>query len=305
MEEIMIELEQFLELPTPDVAQLVKASGAKVVVFPINGTRRWFMLEYGKQKFDDPLAAYTDIVIKRHIELYKLFFDHGIETLVTPVIGAEVLATRDDYMEKIGAEGLASIARRPDFLSFYDEYNVRVRFYGDYERALKDTAYTDIVGLFNDLTQKTLTHERYRLFFGVFADDRTADEATARSAIEHFRSNGAAPDRRAIVEAYYGEYVEKADIFIGFDRLAVFDYPLLRWGGEDLYFTITPSLYMTSRQLRLILYDHLYTRRVDEPDYLSFEPGALEQLKSFYTANQDIVLGTGKLNSNIWYPTNP
>jgi adenosine tuberculosinyltransferase len=261
-------------------------------------------MEYGKQKFEDPIAAYTDIVIKRHIELYKLFFDHGIETLVTPVIGSEVLDTRDDYMEKIGAEGLTSIATRQDFLSFYNEYDIRVRFYGDYKRALNNRPYTDIIGLFNDLTQKTLKNERYRLFFGVFADDRKADEAVARSAIEHFRSKGEAPDRRTIVEAYYGEYVEKADIFIGFDRLAVFDYPLLRWGGEDLYFTITPSLYMTDRQLRFILYDHLYTRRVDEPDYLSFEPGALEQLKSFYTANQDIVLGTGKLNSNIWYPTN-
>ncbi len=300
----MISLDEFLQLPVKEVAQLVRASGPKVVVFPINGTRRWFMLEYGDRKFDDPIAAYTDIVIKRHIELYKLFFDHGIDTLVTPAIGPEVLDTRDDYMEKIGAEGLASIAKHQSFLSFYDEHEIRVRFYGEYRKALSETPYAYIVNLFDNLTQTTLNNNRFRLFFGVFADDRKADEAIAKSAIDYFRNKGEVPGRQNIVESYYGEYVEKADIFIGFDRFAVFDYPLLRWGGEDLYFTIAPSLYMTDRQLRLILYDHLYTRRVNEPDYLSLEHTALKELKSYYKANQDIVLGTGKLSSNIWLPAN-
>ena len=115
-------LEEFLNLPTEEVAKLVRASGSKVVVFPINGTRRWFMLEYGDQEFEDPIAAYMDIAMQRHIELYKLFFDHGVDTLLTPVIGPEILATRDGYMQKIGAEGLARLVTYPEFLSFYEEY---------------------------------------------------------------------------------------------------------------------------------------------------------------------------------------
>src|SRR5688572_8978826 len=181
----MISLQEFLQLPIKEVAALVKASGSKVVVFPINGTRRWFMLEHGNQKFDDPIEAYTDIVIKKHIELYKLFFDHGVETLITPIIGSEVLETRDDYMEKIGAEGLAGIATRDDFLTFYEKENVRVRSYGDYRNALDGTSYGSIVDLFDGLTQKTLEHNRARLFFGVFADERKADEENAKFAIEY------------------------------------------------------------------------------------------------------------------------
>ncbi len=120
--------EEFLNLPTEEVAKIVRAYGSKVVVFPINGTRRWFMLEYGHHEFDDPIKAYMDIAMNRHIELYKLFFDHGVEILITPVIGPEILATRDGYMQKIGGEGLARIVTHTSFLSFYQEYGVRVRF---------------------------------------------------------------------------------------------------------------------------------------------------------------------------------
>lgn len=299
----MISLQEFLKLSTQEVSKLVKASGSKVVVFPINGTRRWFMLEHGDKKFDDPIEAYTDIVIKKHIELYKLFFEHGVDTLITPVIGAEVLETRDDYMEKIGAEGLASITTREDFLSFYNESNVRVRFYGDYRNALEKTPYQNIIELFDGLTQKTIHHQHARLFFGVFADERKADEQTARIAIDYFQKKGEVPSRNTIVENYYGEYVEKADIFIGFDRLSVFDYPFLRWGGEDLYFTVAPSLYMNEKQLRMILHDHLYTRRVEEPDYLSLSAEAFDEIKKYYRTKQDVVIGTGTLTSNIWLPS--
>jgi len=301
--EHMISLPEFLKLSTSEVAKLVKASGSKVVVFPINGTRCWFMLEHGHKKFDNPIEAYTDIVIKKHIEIYKLFFEHGVDTLITPVIGAEVLETRDDYMEKIGAEGLASIATRTDFLSFYEEDKVRVNFYGDYRNALENTPYENIVTLFDDLTKKTKHHQNAKLFFGVFADERKADEHTAKFAVDYFQKKGEVPSRNMIVENYYGEYVEKADIFIGFDRLSVFDYPFLRWGGEDLYFTVAPSLYMNEKQLRMILHDHLYTRRVEEPDYLSLSAEAFGEIKKYYQENQNVVLGTGTLTSNIWLPS--
>jgi tuberculosinol/isotuberculosinol synthase len=293
---------KFLDLPTHEVSLLVRKSGHKVAVFPVNGTRRWFMLEHGALQFEDPIAAYTDIVIKRHIELYRLFFDHGITTLVTPVIGAEVLDTRDDYMQKIGAEGLASLATRADFLEFYEEYGVRVRFYGDYRNALRRTPYEGIISLYDELTYTTRANDRFRLFFGVFADEQKADEFMIGYTADYYRDQKEAPSRRAVVEAYYGEYLEKADFFIGFDRLSVFDYPFLNWGGEDLYFTVAPSLYMTDLQLRLILYDHLYSRRIDEPDYLALDPPALERLRNFYDANNLTILGVGKPGSRIWLP---
>lgn len=100
----MISLKKFLQLPTEDVASLLKTFGSKVLVFPVNGTRRWFAMEYGDQEFEDPIHAFMDIAGRRQIDLYRLCFDHGIQTLLTPVIGPEILATRDTYMQKIGCK---------------------------------------------------------------------------------------------------------------------------------------------------------------------------------------------------------
>jgi adenosine tuberculosinyltransferase len=301
----MISIEEFLELSATEVADLVRASGSKVIVFPINGTRRWFMLEHGHKNFDDPIAAYMDISGKRHIEIYKLFFDHGIETLITPVIGSEILQTRDAYMQKVGEEGLRRLVSHPDFISFYEQYNVRVHFYGDYHKKLAQTPYQHLPKLFDDVATQTSQNKSFRLFFGAFAESLDITEHIANYAVEHYKSHGELPKRKEIVEMYYGENIEKADIFIGFDRFATFDYPLLNSGEEDLYFTVSPSMYMTVSQLRKILYDHLYMRRTPEPEYTELSNQAFEFMHLFYEQHKESTFGFGSINANIWYPSFP
>lgn len=294
--------DKFLNLPTEEVANLVRASSSKVVVFPINGTRRWFMLEYGHQEFDDPAAAYMDIAMQRHIELYKLFFDHGVDTLITPVIGPEILATRDEYMQKIGGEGLARIVTHPAFLSFYKEYGVRARFYGDYRKHLLNSPYESLSDLFDSIADTTSKNNRFRLFFGAFADNLNATTVVSELAIQYYQEYGKVPDRQTIVEMYYGEYVDKANIFIGFDRLATFDYPLINWGEEDLYFTTSPSLYLDKQQLRSILFDHLYTRRTPEREYETLTREEYISIQKFYRSKTENVIGIGKLYNGFWVP---
>lgn len=297
-----LSLEEFLEMPDAEVANVVRDNGSKIVVFPINGTRRWFMLEYGDQDFDDQISAYMDIAMRRHIELYKIFFDHGVETLLTPVIGPEIIETRDAYMQKIGAEGLARFATHPEFLSFYDEFEVKVRFYGEYRKYLADTGYEHLIALFDQITEKTKNHGKYRLFFGAFADQMLASETVAEFAVHYFIQHQKAPARKDIIEMYYGEYLEKAHIFIGFDRFAAFDYPLLNWGEEDLYFTVSPSLYMTKKQVREILFDHLFTRRMDEVSYEELSTGNLKSIHTFYKDASNTILGLGKILEGTWVP---
>lgn len=297
-----IERDKFLNLPTEEVAKLVRASGSKVVVFPINGTRRWFMLEYGHQDFEDPIAAYMDIAMQRHIEIYKLFFDHGVDTLLTPVIGPEILATRDGYMQKIGGEGLARIVTHPAFLSFYEEYGVRARFYGDYKKHLLNTPYENLSNLFESLVDTTCQNNRFRLFFGAFADNLNATTTVAELAIKYYQEYGKIPNRKDLVEMYYGEYVDKANIFIGFDRLAAFDYPLINWGEEDLYFTVSPSLYLDKFQLRCILFDHIYTRRTPECTYESMTQEKFKAVQEYYRNNINNIIGVGKIYNGFWIP---
>jgi adenosine tuberculosinyltransferase len=296
----MIALEEFLELPTVHIAELVRGSGPKVCVFPINGTRRWFILEHGNAPHANPIQAYMDLASQNHIRLYKLFFDHGIDTLLTPEIGGEILETRDGYMQKIGAEGLARFARHAEFLAFYQDYDVHVRFYGDYRNKFNATPYEHLSDLFDEINEKTSRNTRFRLLIGAFADDPM--ETIADLIIRYFKETGRIPDGKTIIELYYGEPIESANLFIGFDRFSVFDYPLLGDGREDLYFTAAPSPYMNQKQLRKILYDHLFTRRQPEPEYEQMTSEELLALRSFYRQNQENAIGVGKLANRIWTP---
>jgi hypothetical protein len=78
--------------------------------------------------------------------------------------------------------------------------------------------------------------------------------------------------------------------------------PLLATGEEDLYFSVSPSPYMTQRQLRTILYDHMYLRRVPEPDYTKLAAQELNWLRNFYRNHKDNVFGAGRLKFDLWIP---
>jgi hypothetical protein len=298
MEKNVIALDEFLALPVEEVAQLVRAAGPQVCVFPINGTRRWFILEHAHSIGSDPVKAYLDISSESHINLYRMFFEHGIDTLLTPTLGPDILLRGEAYMQQIGAAGLARLANGADFLKFYDQYDVRVRFFGDYRKYLANTAQAYLPELFNEVTKKTQKHQRNRLFFGVFANDAT--ESIAEIAIRYYQEYGKIPDRQKLVEYYYGEYILPASLFIGFEKLSVFDYPLLSLGEEDLYFTVAPSPYMKDKQLRAILYDHLYTRRIEESDYSTLPLDTQLQIRNFYHANLDRILGIGEHYAGSW-----
>lgn len=290
--------EEFLDLPTGTVAEIVRGSGPQVCVFPFNGTRRWFLLEHGRENHADPAQAYVELTSKRYIAMYQMLFEHGLDTIVAPIFGGDILGRGEEYMEQIGS-GMSLLAEHPYFLSFYEEYGVRVHFYGDYRKEFLGTKYTYLSELFDDLTQKTVTNDTYRLFYGVFGSDAT--ETIAELSVQFHQKAGRVPTRRELIELYYGDYIEKASLFIGFEKFSVFDYPMLGWGGESLYFTVAPSLYMNTRQLREILYDHIYLRPLEEPDYLEMPQKNFEAMHRFYQRERETTLGVGEVCDGIWY----
>jgi halimadienyl-diphosphate synthase len=290
----------FRILETERVAELTRQKGPKVCVFPINGTRRWFLLEHPSPNGSFE-SRYFELAGQRHIELYKLLFDHGIETLLTPIFGKDLLNRGAAYVE-VAARGLEHIATGERFLDFYDSYDVRVRFYGDYRKHFADTTHAYLCDLFDELTERTHDHMGCRLFLGVFADDPA--ETIAELSVEYARARGGPPDKETLIALYYGEPVPPVDIFIGFDKFAAFDMPLIASGTEDLYFTVTPSLYLDEEQLRGILYDHMYTRREDETDYADLTAADWQAMRRFYEVNRGKTLGVGARYQpgNFWYP---
>jgi tuberculosinol/isotuberculosinol synthase len=313
--------EDFARLSRTEIAQILSRSGSRVCVFPLKGTRRWFTLEHPTVPKQDFAPAYLHATSQRSIELYALIFDHGLNTLLIPSFSPDVMARGDAYM-RMAAEGLTLLATHPHFLGFYKAYGVRVRFYGDYRRFFDPTPYAYLSDLFDELTELTLAHDQRRIFFGLFAHDPT--EAVASLAIRHYLEHGAAPDKRTLIEMYYGECIESVDLFIGFGKFRAFDVPLVTTGREDLYFTVNPSLYLTERQLREILYDHLYARTrtvVDlEPEETldalhtpssaqndtrtGLQPETWAFMRDVYQANLGRTLGVGRKDrhSGYWYP---
>jgi adenosine tuberculosinyltransferase len=295
-----LNLTTFINFSNEQLAETVRHDGPIVCVFPINGTRRWFLLEHASETGDDPIAVYMDITGKRHLELYRMFFDHGIDTLLTPVFGPDLMDRGEVYLERVGVDGLGRLAEHPDFVRFYDEYQVRVRFYGDYHKILAETPYADLCDRFDAITRRTKNYQKHRLFFGVFAND--AAESISNLAIQYFKEHGTAPDRKKLIELYYGEPVEPVNFFIGFDKLSAFDMPLVATGSEDLYFTTAPSPYLSNEQLRQILFDHLYNRKTEEPDYPSMAVEDVEWMRKFYQDNLNKTIGVGAVRGGIWFP---
>jgi hypothetical protein len=218
---------------------------------------------------------------------------------VTPIFGPDLLDRGERYAD-LAAEGLAVLASGPEFLRLYQDYQVRVRFYGDYRRFFASSAYEHLPDLFDAATEGTKEYDGCRLFFGVCAHDAT--ETIASLAVRYHEENGQVPTKRILIEQYYGEYVEPVDLFIGFDKFCVFDIPLLTTGNEDLYFTVSPSPYLTEKQLREILSDHLYSRRGPVQDYTALEAEDWRIMADFYRANRGRTLGVGKKRGPIWYP---
>jgi adenosine tuberculosinyltransferase len=296
----MISFEYFLALPSEDVAALVRASGQKVCVFPVNGTRRWFLLEHGEKIKDDFFEAYMHVSIKNHIDLCAMLFDHGIDIILAPVFGRELMHRGDEYTQHVGIEGLVRTATDPNYRQFFERYDVRVRFYGDYRDVLTGTPYEYALSSMYEVTEATKCNTKFRLYFGVFADEFT--ETISRLSVEHYLAQGSIPDKQTLIRKYYGEELPPVSLFIGFDKFSVFDMPLLATGEEDLYFSLSPSPYMTQNQLRAILYDHLYIRPTPEPDYTKLSEEALSWLRDYYRKNQDFAFGVGKLKFNLWIP---
>jgi len=291
----------FHKLPTAEIAQLMQADGPKVCVLILNGTRRWFMLEHGHAN-EDFATAYFEATSKRLIEIWQLLFDHGIHTLLMPSLNPQLMARSDSYLKMITSV-FPRLTDHPRFLSFYERYAVRVRFYGDHRQCLAETPHAHISDKFDQLTEQTVGNGRYRLLFGVCAHDAT--ETIIRQAIEHYQQYGHPPDKKMLTKLYYGEYIPPADLVISSGKLHISDMPLMTTGGEHLYFSVAPSLYLSQSQLRDILYDYLYARRKENVTYEAMEESKeWIALHNFYQKNAGNTLGIGaKLpHSELWYP---
>ncbi|WP_420643760.1 hypothetical protein [Candidatus Leptofilum sp.] len=296
-----MEADRFNKITRQEVAKIMRDAGPKVCVFPLNGTRRWFMLERARPD-QDFATAYLNGITTRLIEIIQLLFEHGVDTLLLPILSPHLFQSRGDAYTKMTVEALTLLTDHPKFLRFYDDHQVRVRFYGDYDQYFANTSFEPLVEHLQHVAERTSSHNQHRLFWGVCAHDAT--ETTAALAIRYYQEHGRQPDKQELLEMYYGESIPPVDFFITAAKPRAFDMPLVTNGREDLYFTVAPSPYLNETQLREILYDHLYTRPKKESDYKDFEPETWQALRQFYEVNKNKTLGIGTRQNEfgVWHP---
>jgi tuberculosinol/isotuberculosinol synthase len=290
----------FQKLTRAEVADEVRRAQATVCAFPINGTRRWLLLEHPQFTVSD----YIELNARRHVEIYRLLFDHGIDTILAPIYEPVMHRRGEDYRQKVIAQGLAAVATHPVFTDFYEECQVRVRFYGDYSTIFPGTACAHLPDLYDRVMQETRAHQAHRLFYGV--STRRAVEDVVGRAIRQYAGRELLPDRAALIELYYGEPLPPVSLFITSGKFNVFGMPLLDSDDTSLYFTVAPSPFLTEQQLRAILYDHLYSRRSSaRSDYADLTPDKVDRMRAFYELHRETTLGIGVVRAGTWYPVFP
>jgi hypothetical protein len=288
-----LSLNEFLQLPTAQVAQMIKGL---TVGFPIDGTRRWVLL-HDPRVWDT--GEYKDLATEQYVKELAMLFDHGVETILIPAFGGELLGRGERYIRGM-MEGMIRPAQHPLFAAFYREYNVRVRFYGDWRRQISNLPGADEVTTALEGCAATQHTGPRRIFYGLWADDILASvvDDLARSKRESVEFT-----REAIVARYYGEYVKPTDIYIGFGRPCVYDVPMLVTSQTDLYYMVVPSLDLDARLFRMMVWDHLVGRWTQQ-EWGHLTKADFAALRDFYEAHHNYVLGLGEVDAatGVWFP---
>jgi len=302
------DLAWFQNLSTPEVVTIVHERGLRTVVFAAGGTTRWYILNY-LDDWPKDWSYWRECLNQggnQFLRITQMFFDHGIRTLFTHALtpGQFDIAKGEEYLPLALTAGMDKIAGSIEFLHFYDEYGVRVRFFGNYQQVLEGSKYKSTLALFDEVEEQTKNNNRYRLYWG-FNSEPDQITPVLELVVQYYQNHGRAPNLKEAIELYYGEPVEPVDVFISFNRTKTADLmPPLIEGQADLYFTVGLSFDFAQPQLRSILYDHLYARRGRHRDYEELPSSAFSEMQTFYRLNQAAVIGVGKRYARgaVWHP---
>lgn len=217
-------------------------------VLLINGTRRWFLTQ--RADWD----RYPQATAAAHRRVSQLLFDHGIGTLIQPLLGFDLIERGEEYLELALRQSLTTLADEI-YLAWYRAARIRVSFYGAWRDTLPALGFEDVAEKLDAIVSATERHTEHHLLLGLFAD-RALEDIVRLANDCH-----GGPD---LIERYYGVDVPPIDLIIGSGQPALWDIPLLDFNRASLYFLKTPTFFITREMVRRILYDHLFERVPDD-----------------------------------------
>lgn len=297
-----LSLDEFISLPDEHIEYLIQEP--KTCLLGLNGTMRWFTLESSESVTspqDQFLRTYADTTSQRLAEICDMAFSHGIHTLLIPLLNETLFAGRSHQYAQMMLEALPNITSGGFMDEVYARHEAKVSFYGDYENIVLSAGKGDLLHSFAQTVKATHHYGKRQILWGIFAQDETS--AAINATIDYYEENHLRPNTEALIRQYYGCDVGPVNIYITSGKPRLFDAPFLLTGKTDLYFMDSPSLYLSRHLLRQILYDHLYSRK-SEKKYTQLKEMEWQDMKRFYEANKDNVLGLGAIHPEwgIWLP---
>ncbi|MGD2084867.1 MAG: hypothetical protein PVH61_01665 [Candidatus Aminicenantes bacterium] len=301
-----ISKEEFVAFPAEEIARIVKQKGKpKVGIFVPDGNRRMTMALTGlSEDAEDFYSEYVRLFTEEFMGNLTVFFSHGLDTLIVPLISPTILNRSQKYI-KLAINGLLQALVKSDkWLNFYKENDIRVRTYGDRE-PLKRTQSQKGNPWIEEIKTQTLHHKTHTLFYG-FLSNNTGGMESINLALEFYKLHRRKPTCLEMKEMYYGENLAEADFFIMSTKIAGAGAlpPFISGKKTQMYFLLAPGVVgLTRETFREILYDLLYCR-IDETikKYSVHDLKDIEVLKKLYFSDKSIVLGPGERVGKFWVP---
>lgn len=296
--------EEFLAWSGEQVAPYMRE---KVVLFSPGGSSRWYFHHYGDpaKGYDDPaiFLDYSQRGLYRSVEIANMMFDDGIRTVFLVAIMPAQLDRSQAYSQNL-ARSIQLLAD-DEAEALYAQYGIGVRFRGKWDVFFEQLGNAGFWRRCQELEARSIANCSRWLIWTVQEDFLPSALAPLiRASLE---AQGTLPDQKTLAEAYYGRPLTQIDLYIGHNKPSLTNQipPLLSVG--DLYFTATPSYDLDQYKWRLILYDHLFSRKGNYRDYTKIESSAMEDFGQYYEANQDLIIGVGMYHAptQTWRPIQP
>jgi hypothetical protein len=301
-----ISKEEFVALSAEEITQIVKQKGKpKVGIFVPDGNRRMTMALTGlSEDSEDFYTEYVRLFTEKFMENLNVFFSHGLDTLIVPLISPTVLNRNQKYLNLAINGLLQTLVKSDKWLNFYKENDIRVRNYGDLEH-FRGTECQNGIHWTEEIKTQTSHHKTHTLFYGFLSNNMGGVESV-NLAIEFYKLYHRKPTSPEMKEMYYGENLAEADFFIMSTKIAGAGAlpPFISSKKTEMYFLLAPGVVgLTRETYRDILYDLLYCR----PDetikkYRVHDLKGIEVLKKYYFSDESIVLGLGKRVGKFWVP---
>ena len=107
----MYSFSEWLQLDDQIIASVVAERLSTAVIY-LNGTRRWFLTQ--SKNWDD----YAKITGLAHRQVCQLLYDHGLQTLIQPLLGYDLVQRGHDYLKLAVEQGLAELTK-PAYRDWY------------------------------------------------------------------------------------------------------------------------------------------------------------------------------------------